>query len=245
MTILFLDTYIHVACIIRRNYMIQYLKQNKLLLFFTIILNAISSLGFVLIAIVLQKILDTVIANDMQMFKRITVFTITYLVLLGIFLYLQSLFTKKLNCRIMYSIRSKMFNGIINQTIEDYNKKNTADYMSALNNDVKLIEDNYLLPLLEIIQYGIVFIASLGVMIYFDITMTICVVVAVLFMLIIPNIFGGILEKRQNAFSSQLSSFTNNIKDLLSGFEIIKSYSMKNYVKTIRVISLRLTQNMT
>lgn len=212
--------------------MTDYLKQNKILLFFSVIFNAISSLGFVFIAVLLQKVMDTVMAKDMHMFTRITVFSIVYLVLLGVFLYLQSLFTKKINRRIIFSIRSKMFHGMIGQTIEDYNKNNTAEYMSAINNDVKLIEDNYLLPLFEILQYGVIFIASLGVMIYFDIIMTICVIVAMLFMLIIPNIFGGVLEKRQNIFSRQLSVFTNDVKDLLSGFEIIKSYSMKDYVLT-------------
>ena len=38
------------------------------------------------------------------------------------------------------------------------------------------------------------------------------------------------LEKRQNTLSSQLADFTTKLKDILSGFEIIKSYSMKQYV---------------
>ena len=38
-----------------------------------------------------------------------------------------------------------------------------------------MIEDNYLLPLLQVIQYTIIFIASLAVMIYFDIIVTVCV----------------------------------------------------------------------
>lgn len=120
--------------------------------------------------------------------------------------------------------------GIAKHTIEDYSKNHTADYLSAITNDVKMIEDNFLLPLLQVIQYTIIFIASLAVMIYFDIIVTVCVIIAIAIMLIVPSLFGGLLSKRQDKYSDMLSSFTNHVKDLLSGFEIIKSYRMKKYV---------------
>lgn len=41
---------------------------------------------------------------------------------------------------------------------------------------------------------------------------------------------GREIGKRQNTFSSKLADFTGSLKDILSGFEIIKSYSMKQYV---------------
>lgn len=63
-------------------------------------------------------------------------------------------------------------------------------------------------------------------MIYFDIIVTICVLAAIAVMFLIPSLLGGTLEKRQNKFSSKLADFTVNLKDILSGFEIIKSYSM-------------------
>ena len=145
-------------------------------------------------------------------------------------MYLQSLFSKKFVCKIMKAVRSKTFMGIEKHTIEDYSKNHTADYLSAITNDVKMIEDNFLLPLLQVIQYTIIFIASLAVMIYFDIIVTVCVIIAIAIMLIVPSLFGGLLSKRQDKYSDMLSSFTNHVKDLLSGFEIIKSYRMKKYV---------------
>ena len=38
------------------------------------------------------------------------------------------------------------------------------------------------------------------------------------------------LAKQQDAYSDMLSRFTNHVKDLLAGFEVIKSYRMKKYV---------------
>ena len=210
--------------------MIHYLKQYKLLLFLTVLFTAISSLSYVFIAILLQQVMDIVDMGDMDGFIRILLFSLAYFALMGVFMYLQSLFSKKFVCKIMKAVRSKTFMGIEKHTIEDYSKNHTADYLSAITNDVKMIEDNFLLPLLQVIQYTIIFIASLAVMIYFDIIVTVCVIIAIAIMLIVPSLFGGLLSKRQDKYSDMLSSFTNHVKDLLSGFEIIKSYRMKKYV---------------
>ena len=210
--------------------MIRYLKQYKFLLFLTALFTAISSLSYVFIAILLQQVMDIVDMGDMDGFIRILLFSLAYFSLMGVFMYLQSLFSKKFVCKIMKAIRSKTFIGIERHTIEDYSKNNTADYLSAITNDVKMIEDNYLLPLLQVIQYTIIFIASLAVMIYFDIIVTVCVIIAIAIMLVVPSLFGGLLSKRQDKYSDMLSDFTNHVKDLLSGFEVIKSYRMKKYV---------------
>lgn len=212
--------------------MFTYLKQNKVILCFTIVCSMISSLGCVLIAIILQKIMDIVMIGDMQAFINMLLLSVCYVLGLGIFLFLQSLFTKKIICKITYSLRNDMFQGILKQSMGDFTKQQTADYLSAIQNDVKMIEDNYLVPFFEILQYVVIFLGSLSVMIYFDVIVTICVVIAILCMLIIPSLFGTMLEKHQHRYSEHLSLFMNNVKDALSGFEVLKAYTMMSYITT-------------
>lgn len=208
----------------------KYFKVNKFLFVLTILIGIISSLGYVFIAVLLQQLLDIVMVGNMEKFTRVIIFSLFYFAILGIFLFLQSLFEKKVICKIMRQIRSDTFKGIINHSIEDFSKNNSADYISSITNDVKILEDNFLLPLFEVIQYSVIFISSLAVMVYFDAIVTICVIVAIGFMFVVPSLIGGVLEKQQNQFSEKLSKFTVSLKDILSGFEIIKSYSMKKYI---------------
>lgn len=207
-----------------------YIKQNKSLFLLTILTSVITSLGYVFMAVLLQRLLDIAVEKNMQQFMRMILFSIVYFVLLGIFLYLQSLLNKKVICRIMRQVRSDVFRGTVNYSIEEFEKRNTADYISIITNDVKMIEDNFLLPFLEIVQYTVIFISSFVLMIYFDIIVTICVIIAIAIMFLVPSLLGQKLEKRQNIFSSKLADFTSSLKDILSGFEIIKSYSMKRYI---------------
>lgn len=230
--ILFLEIYIHVPCIImiKEDFMKIYMKQNKVLLLFTILTSIIASLGYVFMAVLLQKLLDIAVEKNMQQFIPMVLFSIFYFVMLGIFLYLQSLLSKKITCKIIKQIRSDLFQGTVSQSMEDFGKRNTADYLSIITNDVKMIEDNFLLPLFEVVQYTVIFISSFVLMIYFDVIVTIVVFVAITLMFLVPSLLGKELEKRQNTLSSQLADFTAKLKDILSGFEIIKSYSMKQYV---------------
>lgn len=208
----------------------SYIKQNKFLFTLTILVSIAASLGYVFMAVLLQQLLDIAIAKDIRQFMEIIIFSIGYFALLGSFLYLQSLLSKKVICRIMYQIRSDIFRGTINYNIEDFYKKNTADYISVITNDVKMLEENFWLPLFEVVQYTIIFFSSFVLMIYFDLIVTLCVVAAIAVMFLIPSLLGRTLEKKQNNFSSKLGDFTVILKDILSGFEIIKAYSMKNSV---------------
>lgn len=210
--------------------MFRYLKENKGLIALTMLFSAIGSFSYVLIAILLQNILDMAISGDMNGFFGLLSFSIAYFVFFGLFMFLYTLFSKKLICRIMHSIREKVFGGVFRHNIPDFHKVNTADYLSALTNDVKMVEDNYLLPLLEIIQNGIIFAGSLVVMFYFDVIVTFSVLGAILVMLIVPGLFGSAMQNRQKQYSDMLSAFTSHAKDMLSGFEVIKSYGIMKYI---------------
>lgn len=215
---------------IKEDFMKIYMKQNKVLLLFTILTSIIASLGYVFMAVLLQKLLDIAVEKNMQQFIPMVLFSIFYFVMLGIFLYLQSLLSKRITCKIIKQIRTDVFKGIVSQSMGDFGKRNTADYLSIITNDVKMIEDNFLLPFFEVVQYTVIFISSFVLMIYFDVIVTIVVFVAITLMFLAPSLLGKELEKRQNTLSSQLADFTTKLKDILSGFEIIKSYSMKQYV---------------
>lgn len=96
---------------------------------------------------------------------------------------------------------------------------------------VKLLEEQFLLPLFEVIQYAVIFISSFLLMLYFDIIITICVVAATAVMFLVPAIFGTLLEKRQNLLSQEMSGLTSALKDILSGFEVVYSYSIQDHVR--------------
>ncbi len=212
--------------------MYRYFKGNKLLIVAAIFFNVVSSVAFTLIALLLQQVLDTALEGEASKFIKILFFSIIYFIFLGIIIYVYSLIEKKLTCNILKMMRRTVFTGIIKQNLEDFSSVNTADYLSALNNDIKLIEENYIKPLLDTIQSLVLFAASLILMLNFDPIVTLSVILSSLLMLIVPGLFGKAMQNRQDIYSKKMSEFITQLKDFFSGFEIIKTYRMDNYTKT-------------
>ncbi|MDR2600304.1 MAG: ABC transporter ATP-binding protein/permease [Oscillospiraceae bacterium] len=206
-----------------------YLNKHKALFSITILLSIIVSLSNVVVAVILQRILDIAVSGNRESFAGMLLFSMLYFAGFALFAYIYSLLSKRFVCVVINSIRKKSFAGIINRSYSDFYKVNTADYLSALTNDIKIVEDNFLAPLLQIIQFAVMFFASVAIMFYFDVIIAICVLGAIALMMVVPSLFGSVIQKRQDQYSGKLSDFTINLKDILSGFEVIKSYAMKPY----------------
>lgn len=203
------------------------IKKNKILLFITIIFSVISSITMVGVSLLLQSTIDKVMNGDMEGFKKILIFTLVYCVIMVLLYFIYDILSKMFIRNVTRELRSKIFSGIINHNYKDFNSKNTADYISALTNDIKLVEENYITSLLLVLQFSVAFIATIGILLYLSPLVTGCLFVSMLLIFIVPSIFGKKLESKQMNLSNKLTSFTTVIKDMLSGYDVIKSYNLK------------------
>lgn len=203
------------------------IKKNKILLFITIIFSVISSITMVGVSLLLQSTIDKVMNGDMEGFKKILIFTLVYCGIMGLLYFIYDILSKMFIRNVTRELRSKIFSGIINHNYKDFNSKNTADYISALTNDIKLVEENYITSLLLVLQFSVAFIATIGILLYLSPLVTGCLFVSMLLIFIVPSIFGKKLESKQMNLSNKLTSFTTVIKDMLSGYDVIKSYNLK------------------
>lgn len=207
----------------------KYILKQKGLLAIAILFGTIFSVGSTLVALILKDVIDVAISQDMNRFTSIVLQTTVYLVGLGICYWLFAIFSKKFICRVTKMLRSAVFVGIFKKNISDFRAVNSADYLSALTNDVKNVEENYFVPLLLCLQNIIVFITSFAVMLYLSPLVMLCLFMAMLLLIVLPGLFQKAIQNRQDSFSKKQSNFTVAIKDFLSGFEVIRSYRMNSY----------------
>lgn len=205
------------------------IKKNRLLLIITIFFSIISSITMVGVSLLLQSTIDKVMNGDMEGFKKILIFTLLYCIVMGVLYFIYDILSKMFIRNVIQQLRSKIFSGIINHNYKDFNSKNTADYISGLTNDIKLVEENYITSVLVVLQFSVVFLATIGILIYLSPLVTCCLFVSMLLIFIVPSIFGKKLEVKQMNLSNKLTSFTIVIKDMLSGYDVIKSYNLKKY----------------
>lgn len=208
----------------------KYILKQKRLLAIAILFGTIFSVGSTLVALILKDVIDVAIAQDISRFTSIVMQTTIYLAIIGLCYWLYAMFSKKFICRVTKLLRSAVFDGIFKKNTSDFKTVNSADYLSALTNDIKNVEENYFVPLLLCLQNIIIFIASFAVMLYLSPLVMMCLFIAILLLIALPSLFQKAIQNRQEGFSEKQSRFTVAIKDFLSGFEVIRSYRMNSYI---------------
>jgi len=209
----------------------RYFKEHKLLVVITIALCIAIGLIQAGVAVLLQRVLDLAISGDANQFVRALVFAVAYFAAMGLGIYLATLLGNKTVLQMLKSMRRAVFAGVMRQNMEAFYAVNTADYLSALNNDMKIIEENYLAHVFDIFYHAVVFIATLVVMLYFDVFVTLVIIGMSILMMVVPSLIGSMLQKRQTEQSEKMSAFMARIKDFFSGFEIIRTYRMGPFAK--------------
>lgn len=202
----------------------KYWKKNIGVLIVALLLGTCSSLCSAGVSLVLQEVIDVAVSGKTQLFAKLFIFTIVYILFLCIVNYLSSLTSKYLTEKMLKQYRKDVFEGIISRQPVDFYTETTADYVSAMTNDMKLIEENYISALLSTFELIIMFTATLGLLIALSPLITVILIFGLLLMFLVPAGIGHILEKRQDCVSKQMSVFTGKLKELFSGYEVLKSY---------------------
>lgn len=207
-------------------FMRQYMFKHKFLLVTTVLVRCIGAAMQVYIALLIQQLIDYVVGGDMDGFVNTIIFGAVYFSLMGLVDYLtnttQAIYLKKT----LVVLKRDVFKGILAKDYEDFNKSNTADYLSNLTNDMNLIEANYITPFLMMIGDVIIFIGTTGVLLWINPWVTLAMFLMAALLMIVPTVFGKVLEKRQNKVSDEQGMFTSKIKDIFQGYEVVKSYRM-------------------
>lgn len=202
----------------------KYWKKNLGILIVALILGSCASVFSTGVSLILQQVIDVAVSKETALFVRLFIFSLGYILFLCVINFLSSLVSKYLTERMVRQYRQDVFRGLMHRRPKRYFSENTSDYVSALTNDMKLVEENYIAALLNTFELAIMFAVTLGLLIFLSPLVTAILMFTLLLMFLIPAGIGRVLEKKQDAVSKQMSVFTGKLKELFSGYEVLKSY---------------------
>ncbi|MEY8376612.1 ABC transporter ATP-binding protein [Lachnospiraceae bacterium 56-18] len=202
----------------------KYWKKNGFFLAVTLMAGILASVLASGIAIVLQKVVDVAVTKQTEAFGKLFLFAVGYILVLCVMNYTSALMEKYLTEKMIKQYRRDIFKGIMDRRPIRYYRENTADYISALTNDMKLIEDNYIAALLNTFKLVVMFAVTLVILLILSPMVTAILILTFLLIFLLPATIGRCLEKRQDRVSAQMAAFTEKLKDILSGYEVLRSY---------------------
>lgn len=208
----------------------KYMLKYKFQLIKTIILGILNSLSFVLISLILKEITDTALSKDGERFTFVVIVSLILFILVGVINYLFYYTKTGYIKNIMVSLRGDVFKNISKKSYADFYGNSIGSYISNLINDLTLLENNYVTSIVDIVGEVVLFSCTIGVLININPIITIILLTISILMVIVPIIFGKKLNVLQINLSKALEVFTQKIKELLQGYEVINSFNLQKEI---------------
>lgn len=206
-------------------------KKDKWTLALAVVLGGVNAVAIAFVSILLQRILDVALRQDMGGFRQLLPVILGYMAGLCALSFAEAICGKILLRNVTRNLRARIFDSVMRKRPESYYESNSADYLSAVVNDVKLIEENYLTPLLLSCQMIVLFLATLVILCWLSPMVTGILLGFLLLMFLVPLLFGKALQQRQERYSAALAAFTEKTKDFFSGYEVIRSFSIGSHIR--------------
>lgn len=208
-------------------------KGNKICWGFYVILVMLDGVINLVLSVILQQITDAAVDKDMNQLIRVCI--LSGVTLVGAILltkaqyYTEAKFLK----RAMSQYKNEVFSQLMKKSRSSFTKENTSNYISALTNDATTIEEKYLRGTVKLISYAIAFVATLAVMFYYSSMLTVIAIGLTLIPVIISIVTGGQLASIEKEVSAYHADFVGTIKDMLTGFAVIKSFRAEKEIEAI------------
>ena len=211
--------------------MLKLFRNHKALFAVVMVMSTASAALTIAAAVILENILNAVTSGNWELFTTMIGVVAAYIVVLLVVAVCGALVEKKLIVNTIRDLRTDVQSGIISRDTENYRKTNTADYLSALTNDMTIVEENAVMPFLNTIQYAIIFVMAAVTLFVYSPLIGGIMLVSLVLMYLLPASLGKPIGKRQEAYSTGLSLFTMKLKDQFSGYDVIRSYRLTDRVK--------------
>lgn len=216
-----------------RPYFRAFYQSNRIRFALAVILTLATFPSNLIGSWLLGEVIDIIAAENLSRLGRTLVFTIVFVLvtfLLSVALYrAKSGFIQKA----LTQYKALAFRNLSEKNISAFSRENTGRYISVLTNDVGSIEENYLKRSFLLLHYTLLFFGTLGMMFWYSPFLAIATIVLSALPLAASLLMGQELAAREKTVSDRNESFVSLLKDLLSGFAVIKSFKAERETRQI------------
>ncbi len=206
----------------------KYMLNKTGILFF--LLLTLDAINVAWMAVLLKNTLDTALSGNLNALIRVAVLAAVFLAEYSF----VSLAARTLKVyyisNIMYHIKKDLVESLLKKSVKVFSDKNSAEYISLFNNDLKMLEENYISAVILIYRSTVILMVSLVIMIYIQPLVSFAAILLSFLPVLIPKIYGPQLSKRTENYTKDLKKYSRFIDDILRGFFVIKNLSLEDYM---------------
>ena len=209
----------------------QLTKYHKKSFYTFMIFNILVPLTNIAFAYSIKIIIDSGMSQNRE--------ALTQAILIGaivIFIYASLNFISlrlrnKLVRQIMSRYKNKVFKSILDSDYREFSKEKSGKFISILTENMKKIEQDYLHQYFNISKNISLMIFSLVAMFIGNWFLTLLVIIASIIPMMISGFIGQKSASLQNSSMIADQKYLANVKDILAGFLVIKSFNVKEAIR--------------
>ena len=130
----------------------------------------------------------------------------------------------KLACGAVEQVRGQVMERVLRRPVSQYQREGDAAYLSLLTTDLRTLYDDYYMSLFNIAFWGGIMLCALGMYLYISPVMLAAILLVTVPPLVLPRKMNERLKASRDAFSLQMAGYTQQLKELLGGFEVIRGF---------------------
>ncbi len=130
----------------------------------------------------------------------------------------------KLACGAVEQVRGQVMERVLRRPVSQYQREGDAAYLSLLTTDLRTLYDDYYMSIFNIVFWGGIMLCALGMYLYISPVMLAAILLVTVPPLVLPRKMNERLKAARDAFSLQMAGYTQQLKELLGGFEVIRGF---------------------
>ena len=218
---------------LRRPFVKELFRKNRFNLVMTVIAAVITSVYALGFSWIIKEVPDLIAGESKYDIRTLLIISGAAFALMLLAWVLDSVFLSEFRARAMRQYRKYAFDRLLEKGIQAFSGENSARYLSALSNDANTIEQDYLRMLQGTIQVGLTFVGALGMMIWYSPLLTLIAIGLSLLPILVSVVLGNKAAVAERNVSDKKERYTGMLKDVLSGFAVVKSFKAEKSIGRI------------
>ena len=130
----------------------------------------------------------------------------------------------RIACRALDSVRTTVMDRVMHRPFSRAGQEKDATYLSMLTNDCRILFDDCYMSVFEIVFWGGIMVVAVMMFIYLEPLLLLVTLVVSIPPLVLPRLMNRWLSRTRTAWSSEMARYTQQLKELLGGFGVIRAF---------------------
>lgn len=221
---------------------LRIIKKNKFITMLSIVMGILASIAItnasrsieILFNVIDEK--SGIVDNPIPITINNTLYVLGLYLIGIILLYISMVVASKYVYRVSNDLRTEIANKIINEPYSNFDHKNSGNYISWFTNDVNQLVKLSFEGLLDMVQHFGIIVSSFYFLTSLNVYFGFIALGFLLLTIIIPQLFNPLLLRAQKKLTLEDEKFTEDIREVVGGFNLF--YTSNKIAKFKELLSI-------